>query len=86
MPTLNVTQAKARLTELVRRADKTYESVVITRNGRPKAVLMSYDELQGLLKTLEIMKDKTLVRDIARGMKDAEAGRVIPFHEIRRTG
>lgn len=84
MSTLTVTQAKARLTELVKRADKTYESIVITRNGRPKAVLMSYDELEGLLETLEIMKDRALVRDIVKGLKDAEAGRVVPFEKIRR--
>ncbi len=85
MTTVTVTNAKARLTELVNRISRTYESFIITRNGEPQAVLLSYEELEGLLETLEIMTNKRLVRSILRGIKDAERGRVVPFKKIKRS-
>ena len=85
MTTLTVTAAKARLTELVKRISRTCESFVITRNGTPQAVLLSYEELEGLLETVEMMKDRPLVRGILRGMRDADLGRVTPFSKIKRS-
>ena len=41
--------AKARLSELVATVAGTWERIVITKNGRPAAVLMSVEDLEALL-------------------------------------
>ncbi len=84
MTSLTVSEAKSHLPELIRKADRQYEAFVITKNGMPKAVLMSYDELEGLLETIDISRDKKLVRSLRKARKEAKSGRVIPFKKVKR--
>jgi antitoxin YefM len=50
-----LSEAKARLSELVRRVRQQHERITLTRNGEPEAVLLSVDDLEGLEMTLEIL-------------------------------
>jgi len=84
MTSLTVSAAKTHLPELVREVDKRYKAFVITKNGIPKAVLMSCDELEGLLETIDIQLDKKLVRALRRARKEAGNGKVIPFKKAKR--
>lgn len=67
--TLTVTDAKARLSELVAAVARTHEHVDITRNGEPAAVLVSHEELAALKETIAVLSDPLLVKDI----REAEA-------------
>ena len=55
MPAVPPTQAKTRLAKLVAALEEFGEEVVITRSGRPVAVLLSLTEYEGLLETLEVL-------------------------------
>jgi len=48
------TEVKAHLSELVDRVSREHDRVVVTRNGRPVAVLISPDELEGLEETIAL--------------------------------
>jgi len=61
--------------------EATHERVVITKNGRPAAVLISYDDLESLQETLEILSDPDVVREIRDALADPERYSV---DEIRR--
>ena len=84
MTSLTVSEAKSHLPELIRKADRGYQAFIITKNGLPKAVLISYDELEGLLETLDITRDKKLVRSIRKSLKEADSGKVVQFSKIKR--
>lgn len=47
------------------RAHERFDRFLITRHGRAEAVLLSSDEFDGLLETLEILSDDELVRGLA---------------------
>ncbi len=53
-----------RLSDFVDRAEREHERVVVTRNGRPAAVLIGYDDLAALEETLEILSDPEAMADI----------------------
>jgi prevent-host-death family protein len=55
--TMTVTDAKARLSELVAAVAMTHDHVEITRNGEPAAVLISVEELTALRETIAILSD-----------------------------
>ena len=55
--TLPLADVKARFSEVVDRVATTHDRVVVTRNGRPAAVLVSPDELEALEETLAILSD-----------------------------
>ena len=78
------TEARSNLTELLDDLEKLHEHVLITRNGRPSAVLLSADEFQALEETLEILQDKDLMEAFQRSEKDVQAGRLTSLANIRR--
>ena len=72
---VSITKAKAQLLDLIRRVQKQPETVAITREGVPTAVLLSMEQFEGLMETLEILSDHTTMRSLQRSMKQAQAGK-----------
>jgi antitoxin YefM len=82
--TLPLSSVKAHLSELIDRIDAEHERVVVTRNGRPVAVLISHEDLEGLEETLAVMSDPDLMARIRDGEAAAAAGDVAALDELRR--
>jgi antitoxin YefM len=68
METLSLSEAKMKLSELIDRVQSTDAEVVITKNGRPAAVLVSPDEFDGWKETLSIQSDPDLMVEINNGL------------------
>ena len=62
--TLPLSSVKAHLSELVDRVEDQHDRVVLTRNGKPAAVLISHDDLESLEETLSILSDPALMAQI----------------------
>ena len=69
MRTLSLSEAKMKLSELVERVHSTDEEVVITKNGRPAAVLVSPDEFEGWKETIAIKSDSDFMKEIEKGIQ-----------------
>ncbi len=70
MKILSLSEAKMKFSHLVDRVNATGQEVVITKNGRPAAVLVSPDEFSSWSETLLIQSDPRLLEEIASGMRD----------------
>jgi antitoxin YefM len=68
MKTLSLSEAKMKLSKLVDAVSTTDEEVVITKNGRPAAVLVSPDEFEGWKETNLIRSDRVLMQEIKKGL------------------
>ena len=68
MKTLSLSEAKAKLSGLVEEVERRDEEVVITRNGRPAAVLVSPEEYESWKETRVIRADRDLMREIRAGL------------------
>ncbi len=79
--TVPFTHAKAHLSELVDKVVGEHERFVLTRNGRPAAVLLSPDELESLEETVEILRDKRLLESIRRSRREAAQGKQLPLKD-----
>jgi len=77
-----VTQAKAGLLDLVRKAREHDRTIAITRNGVPEAVLMSHERFDGLLETLAIFADDSAMASIRRSLDQAGQGQWIDASEL----
>jgi len=62
--TLPISEVKARLPELVTGVAEREEEIVVTRNGRPAAMLVGYDDYRRLRDTLDILSDPDLMAQI----------------------
>lgn len=72
---VSVSHAKAHLLDLVRTLQKQNDVVAITRDGAPAAVLLSMEQYEGLMETLELLSDADARRSLRRSLKQAAAGR-----------
>jgi antitoxin YefM len=72
--TLPLSSVKAHLSELVDRVEDQHDRVVLTRNGKPAAVLISHDDLESLEETLSILSDPALMAQIHESEQDLAGG------------
>ena len=79
---LSLSEAKIQLSRLVADCEKDVEELVITRNGRPAAVLISADEYEGWRETREIMRNRALIGEIRQGLRQLEKGRRFTFEDV----
>jgi antitoxin YefM len=68
---------KNRLSEVVDRLEREHGRVVITKHGRPAAVMLSVEDLESLEETLEILSDPVLMRSIRRAEREAASGKAV---------
>ncbi len=69
MNILSVSEAKMKLSALVDSVRETDEEVVITKNGRPVAVLVSPDEFASWRETMAVRFDEDMMEEIRSGLK-----------------
>ena len=69
--------AKNRLSEVVDRLEREHGRVVITKHGRPAAVMLSIEDLESLEETLEVLSDAALMRSIRRAEREADSGKAV---------
>jgi antitoxin YefM len=82
MKTLSLSEVKAKLSELVDEVESRDERIVITRKGRPAAVLVSQDDLDSWQETLEITSDRALMMGIRRGIRQIDRGQTVRYEEV----
>ncbi|MBM4341678.1 MAG: type II toxin-antitoxin system Phd/YefM family antitoxin [Deltaproteobacteria bacterium] len=69
MKALSVSEAKMKLSGLIETINATDEEIVITKNGRPAAVLVSPEEFENLKETMAIRSDLSLMKEIKQGLR-----------------
>jgi PHD/YefM family antitoxin component YafN of YafNO toxin-antitoxin module len=56
-------------------------TVAVTKNGIPVSVLMSAGRYKGLLETIEILAERSVVKALARASKEFQTGQVMSHAE-----
>jgi antitoxin YefM len=72
--TLPLSEVKAKLSVLIAGIVKRSDEIIITRNGKPVAVLMSPDEYDSWRETQEIKRDPDLMRQIRESEEEYKKG------------
>lgn len=82
MTTIPLAEARAQLSRIVDEAVRTHQRVEITRNGVRAAVLVSAEDFDALLETLDVLADADLVRDIGLALAEEARGEVVSTQEV----
>ena len=83
MSTQSLANVKARLSEIISSVQETHERVIVTKNGKPAAVIISPDDLEALEETLAVLSDPEAMAAIRAGEEAADQGDFISEAEIR---
>ena len=84
MTTISLADAKARLSAVLDEVRDTHERVVITRNGRPEAVILAVSDLEALEETLDLRSTPGALEQIRAAEAEVARGEAIDAEELRR--
>ena len=84
MTVIPLADAKAKLSAVLDEVRDTHERVVITRNGRPEAVLLSVEDLETLEETLDILSTPGALEQIRRAEEEIARDEAIGADELQR--
>ncbi len=83
MTTLPLAEARANLSRLIESAVTTHERFELTRNGDRAAILLSADDYDALIETVDVLSRPDEVAAIAEGLRDLEEGALANEDEVR---
>ena len=75
MKTLSLSEAKMKFSALVDMVNTSDEEIIVTKNGRPAAVIISPDEYESIKETSRIISDSDLMAEIRQGLDALKAKR-----------
>ena len=70
------------MSRLVDEAVRTHQRIEVTRKGRRAVVIMSADDYDSIMETLDILSDPDLVRDIREAEAELDAGEFVTLEEV----
>lgn len=73
-----ISEARGRLPEFLKKIGQFGKHLIITKNGKAEAVVMTPEELE----TLEIKADPQLIRSLIRAEEDVKAGRLYSHQQV----
>ncbi len=82
MTTLPLAEVRANLSRLVDDAVRTHQRIEVTRKGRRAAVLLSAEDYDSIMETLDILGDQELMREVRAAEADAEAGQIYTLDDV----
>jgi prevent-host-death family protein len=81
--TLSLTEVKSHFPQLVTGIQERADEVVVTKNGKPAAIILNVEDYEALKETIEILSDKGLMRRIRRNRRYfARGGKGLSMEEV----
>lgn len=81
--TLPLAQVKSKFSEMVDRVEHTHDRIVVTRNGRPAAVMISPEELASIEDTLDLLSDPAVIGELEEARQAHRSGDYITSDDLR---
>lgn len=82
--TIAISDARAKLPDLVTKIDKNLDRAIITVNGKPKVVMLSIEELESLEETAEVLGTiPGIKKDIGKSRKQIKKGQFTPLSDLK---
>lgn len=81
--TISVRELRPKLAGVLKAIHDRFDRYIITKRGQPEAVMMSIEDYESILETMEIQSDKALMRRIKKAEKELRAGKGIPLEKVK---
>jgi len=83
--TIEITTVDARreLTKLPEKLEAHPATMAVTRRGKPVLAIMTWEDYQTILETLEILSDDEAVEQLRRSIQEVKDGKPIPWQQAK---
>ena len=75
---------RPRLPKIMAEVDSKMDRFIITKRGRPVALLMAIDDYESILETLDILSNTNLMKRLKKAKMDVKVGRLKSLDVIER--
>jgi prevent-host-death family protein len=82
--TVPLAEAKKNLSSIVKDVEEKYDRFTVTRNGVDKAVILSSEEFEGLLETLDVLSSREEREAVARAREQVKRGETMPLDAVKQ--
>ncbi len=81
---LTITQARHDLFKIAEQVQKPNNFYTLSVEGKPKVVMMSFDEFDSMIETMEILSDPKIMADIKKAEEEYEKGEYLTWEEMKK--
>jgi len=82
--TVPLTELRPKLPKIMDRLSKYFDRCIVTRHGKPEAVILAEEDYESLLETLDILSDQKLMKDIKRAQEELKKGKGIAWVKVKK--
>jgi len=82
--TIPLAEVKKNLSSIIRDVEEKYDRFTITKNGVDKAIILSSEEYEGLMETLDILSYKEEREALARAKAQVRKGKTVSLDLIKK--
>ena len=80
--TITSKELRPRLPEVIDRIDERSDRYVVTRHGKPVCMMLSIEDYEEIVETIEILADPQAVKRIRQAEKDLNAGKGVALEQV----
>jgi prevent-host-death family protein len=81
--TMSLKELRPELPKVIARIDGKLDRYIVTKRGKPVIVMLSIEDYESLMETLDILADPQAMADLRKGEKDIRKGRTHSWAEIK---
>ena len=81
--TVSLKALRPELPKVIARIDGKLDRYVVTRRGKPVVVMLSVEDYESLMETLDILADKEAMAGLRKGEEDVRKGRTRSWADIK---
>ena len=83
--TVSLKELRPELPKVIKRIDDRLDRYVVTKRGKPVVVMLSIDDYESLMETLDILADPKAMAGIKAGETDIKQGKTRSWEEVKRS-
>jgi prevent-host-death family protein len=82
--TISVRELRPKLSNVLTAIHDRFDRYIITNRGKPEVVMISIEDYESILETMEIQSDKILMLRIKKAEKDLKKNKGVSLEAVRK--
>ena len=79
---ISATEAREQFLKMIKEASREFARFIITHRGKPEAVMLSFNEFEGWLETLDISENPSWKKALAKAKREDRSGKRLSFEDV----
>lgn len=80
---MSISTVRSQLPDLINQVSRSNERITVTVHGKPRAVILSQEELESLEETADILSIPHIVEDIKKSERQIKKGQFVKLEDLK---